>query len=309
MGPREERQFPLDPVFRREAAPRPVGTYRQGRPGGHGRLSGTWQRLPADPVGEVDGGEPEFLADPYFRPQISPSRIWSRQSSRGCAPAPSAILRRSATRRQQGGRCALPASSPTRRWLLSACPTPLAWRALPKSPSSPSRWLPPINSPAASAAPNYASWPISAAAPATSRSCASGPGAGGRLDMETLGTSGVGVAGDRLDYRIIEKIICPKLGLGSNYVSMGKRLPMPVALLFALPALERPVLPARPRNPARAPQSQAHVRGSRGAGPADLHHRGGAGLRSLPRGVGGQGGLVLQRDRPARIQAWAGADR
>jgi len=55
-----------------------------------------------------------------------------------------------------------------------------------------------------------------------------GPGAGGRLDMETIATSGVGVAGDRLDYRIIEKVICPTLGLGSHYVSMGKRLPMPV---------------------------------------------------------------------------------
>jgi hypothetical chaperone protein len=52
------------------------------------------------------------------------------------------------------------------------------------------------------------------------------PGAG-RLDMETLGTSGVGIAGDRLDFRIIKNVICPKLGLGSNYVSMGKRLPLP----------------------------------------------------------------------------------
>ncbi len=55
-----------------------------------------------------------------------------------------------------------------------------------------------------------------------------GPGEGGALAMETLGISGVGVAGDRLDYRIIEKMICPKLGLGSHYLSMGKRLPMPV---------------------------------------------------------------------------------
>jgi len=54
------------------------------------------------------------------------------------------------------------------------------------------------------------------------------PGLNGRLAMETLGASGVGVAGDRLDYRIIEKVVCPKLGLGSHYVSMGKRLPMPV---------------------------------------------------------------------------------
>ncbi len=45
--------------------------------------------------------------------------------------------------------------------------------------------------------------------------------------MEALGTSGVGIAGDRLDFRIIEKAVCPKLGLGTHYVSMGKRLPMP----------------------------------------------------------------------------------
>lgn len=47
------------------------------------------------------------------------------------------------------------------------------------------------------------------------------------LKMETLGTSGVGLAGDRFDYRIIEHVICPKLGLGAHYVSMDKRLPIP----------------------------------------------------------------------------------
>ncbi len=48
-----------------------------------------------------------------------------------------------------------------------------------------------------------------------------------RLRMETLATSGVGIAGDRLDYRIIEHVVCPRLGLGSHYDSMGKRLPIP----------------------------------------------------------------------------------
>jgi len=47
------------------------------------------------------------------------------------------------------------------------------------------------------------------------------------LKMETIGASGVGIAGDRLDYRIVENVICPRLGLGTNYVSMGKRLPIP----------------------------------------------------------------------------------
>jgi hypothetical chaperone protein len=45
--------------------------------------------------------------------------------------------------------------------------------------------------------------------------------------MDTLGTSGVGIAGDRLDFRIIEKTICPKLGMGTHYLSGGKRLPIP----------------------------------------------------------------------------------
>jgi len=50
---------------------------------------------------------------------------------------------------------------------------------------------------------------------------------GERLAMDTLGASGIGIAGDRLDFRIIEHAVCPRLGLGTNYVSMGKRLPIP----------------------------------------------------------------------------------
>jgi hypothetical chaperone protein len=53
------------------------------------------------------------------------------------------------------------------------------------------------------------------------------PGDGGAIAMETLGNSGVGLAGDRLDYRIIENVVCPKLGLGSYYMSLQKRLPIP----------------------------------------------------------------------------------
>jgi hypothetical chaperone protein len=48
------------------------------------------------------------------------------------------------------------------------------------------------------------------------------------LERETLGASGIGLAGDRLDYRIIEHVICPRLGLNTHYVSMNKRLPIPV---------------------------------------------------------------------------------
>jgi hypothetical chaperone protein len=43
-----------------------------------------------------------------------------------------------------------------------------------------------------------------------------------------LGTSGVAIAGDTFDSRIMMRLVAPKLGLGSHYVSLGKELPVPV---------------------------------------------------------------------------------
>ena len=47
------------------------------------------------------------------------------------------------------------------------------------------------------------------------------------LRAEALGHSGVGVAGDRFDYRIIDHVVLPQLGKGTQYRSMGKSLEMP----------------------------------------------------------------------------------
>ena len=47
------------------------------------------------------------------------------------------------------------------------------------------------------------------------------------LRAKALGHSGVGVAGDRFDYRIIDHVVLPELGKGTTYRSMGKRLEMP----------------------------------------------------------------------------------
>ena len=47
------------------------------------------------------------------------------------------------------------------------------------------------------------------------------------LRAEALGHSGVGVAGDRFDYRIIDHVVLPQLGKGTSYRSMGKSLEMP----------------------------------------------------------------------------------
>jgi len=43
-----------------------------------------------------------------------------------------------------------------------------------------------------------------------------------------IGTSGVAIAGDTFDSRIMMHLVAPKLGLGSNYISQGKVLPVPV---------------------------------------------------------------------------------
>ena len=42
-----------------------------------------------------------------------------------------------------------------------------------------------------------------------------------------LGHAGVGVAGDALDYRIIDRAVSPRLGKGDSYFVMGKELPVP----------------------------------------------------------------------------------
>ena len=45
--------------------------------------------------------------------------------------------------------------------------------------------------------------------------------------VRALGHAGVGIAGDALDYRIIDRVISPRLGKGSDYTVMGKTLPVP----------------------------------------------------------------------------------
>ena len=47
------------------------------------------------------------------------------------------------------------------------------------------------------------------------------------LRAQALGHSGVGVAGDRFDYRIIDRVVLPQLGKGTTYRSVGKTLEMP----------------------------------------------------------------------------------
>jgi hypothetical chaperone protein len=49
----------------------------------------------------------------------------------------------------------------------------------------------------------------------------------GRVTSTPLSHSGVGVAGDAFDYRIIDNVVSPRLGKGSTYTSFGKTLPVP----------------------------------------------------------------------------------
>ena len=50
---------------------------------------------------------------------------------------------------------------------------------------------------------------------------------GGRLATEALSHSGVGIAGDSFDYRLIDHAVAPHLGKGATYRSFEKRLPIP----------------------------------------------------------------------------------
>lgn len=55
-----------------------------------------------------------------------------------------------------------------------------------------------------------------------------GPGRKETGRNPVVGTSGVPIAGDTFDSRIMMKLVAPKLGLGSHYVSLGKELAVPV---------------------------------------------------------------------------------
>lgn len=64
-----------------------------------------------------------------------------------------------------------------------------------------------------------------------------GPGArkAGNREETIIGVSGVGIAGDAFDARIVERCLAPRLGQGSSYLSTGrKRLPMPLWLYDSL---------------------------------------------------------------------------
>lgn len=49
----------------------------------------------------------------------------------------------------------------------------------------------------------------------------------GTLRSTPLSRSGVGLAGDAFDYRIIDQLVSPELGKGSDYRSFSNRLPIP----------------------------------------------------------------------------------
>jgi hypothetical chaperone protein len=50
---------------------------------------------------------------------------------------------------------------------------------------------------------------------------------GGVLRAEPLGHAGIGIAGDTFDYRIVDRVVSPRLGKGGSYRSFGKVLPLP----------------------------------------------------------------------------------
>ena len=66
-----------------------------------------------------------------------------------------------------------------------------------------------------------------------------GPGRKRTGRNPVVGTSGVAIAGDTFDSRIMMNLVAPNLGLGTHYVSLGKALPVPVWLYSQLSSWHR----------------------------------------------------------------------
>lgn len=74
-----------------------------------------------------------------------------------------------------------------------------------------------------------------------------GPGRKRTGRNPVVGTSGVAIAGDTFDSRIMMNLVAPKLGLGSHYISLGKELPVPVWLYSQLSSWHRTFLLKDPK--------------------------------------------------------------
>ena len=65
--------------------------------------------------------------------------------------------------------------------------------------------------------------------------------------VQPLGHAGVGIAGDMFDYRIIDRVISPRLGKGDSYTVMGKELPVPPEYFSAFARWHRLSLMRNPK--------------------------------------------------------------
>ncbi len=63
----------------------------------------------------------------------------------------------------------------------------------------------------------------------------------------SLGHSGIGIAGDTFDYRIIDNVVSPQLGKGGTYKVMGTDLPVPVEYFSGFARWHRLSLMRTPR--------------------------------------------------------------
>jgi len=70
---------------------------------------------------------------------------------------------------------------------------------------------------------------------------------GSRRPAAALGHAGVGIAGDSLDYRIIDHVVSPLLGKGSQYSPAGQALPVPAEWFTSFARWHRLSLMAAPR--------------------------------------------------------------
>jgi hypothetical chaperone protein len=70
---------------------------------------------------------------------------------------------------------------------------------------------------------------------------------GGQSGVTALGHSGIGIAGDTFDYRIIDRVISPRLGKGGVYTVMKKELPVPPEYFSAFARWHRLSLMRNPR--------------------------------------------------------------
>ena len=274
---------------------------------GDRRISRVSARQPLHPVVQVGRGERRRSSMPRSSTSATASRNWASCSSRSWSRTRAASSTRGRTGSSSGGRSNMPARGPTRRWRGTrydamfkgfGAEIHYVYEPLGAAFSYASRLTEPATILVADFGGGTSDFSVvRVAEPGAARRCT------------PLGHAGVGIAGDRFDYRIVDRLVLPMLGKGGAYQSFDKVLEIPRGYFADFADWSRLALMRNRKTMTELERLQQH-RGRSGRDRADDRgDRERARLSAVRRGRAAEARAVERRGRAFPLRGRGAGDR